>query len=117
MGQTSSQQTPGKPTQSQFGVIPWLLDTNPRFNVQESSPHSGIATATGNTVTWVSGDIFSLYWVTGGRAAISGFVEQRRVYYSAEQHHIQRVRAHRLCGRQSSDGLGHAARGQRILVR
>ena len=66
MGQSSSQQTVGQANTSQFGVIPWLLDTNPRFNVQESSPHSGAATVAGNTVTWVSGDMFSLYWVTGG---------------------------------------------------
>ena len=70
LGQTSSQQTVGQANTSQFGVIPWLLDTNPRFNVQESSPHSGMATVSGNTVTWVSGDSFSLYWVTGGNGHI-----------------------------------------------
>ncbi|MGA2739126.1 MAG: hypothetical protein ABSG65_16940 [Bryobacteraceae bacterium] len=70
MGQTSSQQTLGQASTSQFGVIPWLLDTNPRFNVQESSPHSGSATVAGNVVTWVSGDTFSLYWVTGGNGHI-----------------------------------------------
>jgi len=70
MGQTSSQQTVGQADTSQFGVLPWLLDTNPRFNVQESSPHSGAATVSGNTVTWTSGDNFSLYWVTGGNGHI-----------------------------------------------
>ena len=70
MGQTSSHQTLGQASTSQFGVIPWLLDTNPRFNVQESSPHSGTATVAGNIVTWVSGDTFSLYWVTGGNGHI-----------------------------------------------
>lgn len=70
MGQTSSQQTVGQADTSQFGVIPWILDTNPRFNVQESSPHSGTATVSGNTVTWGSGDSFSLYWVAGGNGHI-----------------------------------------------
>jgi len=70
MGQSSSQQAVGQADTSQFGVIPWLLDTNPRFNVQESSPHSGTATVAGNTVTWLSGDMFSLYWVTGGNGHI-----------------------------------------------
>ena len=70
MGQSSSQQTAGQSNTSQFGVIPWILDTNPRINAQESSPHSGTATVSGNTVTWVSGDNFSLYWVTGGNGHI-----------------------------------------------
>ena len=70
LGQTSSQQTVGQANASQFGVIPWVLDTNPRFNVQESSPHSGNATVAGNILTWVSGDNFSLYWVTGGNGHI-----------------------------------------------
>jgi hypothetical protein len=70
LGQTSSQQVVGQASTSQFGVIPWLLDTNPRFNVQESSPHSGNATVAGNTVTWVSGNNFSLYWITGGNGHI-----------------------------------------------
>jgi hypothetical protein len=70
MGQTSSQQSVGQASTSQFGVIPWLLDTKPRFNVEESSPHSGSATVAGNTVTWVSGDNFSLYWITGGNGHI-----------------------------------------------
>jgi hypothetical protein len=70
MGLTSSQQILGQANTSQFGVLPWLLDTNPRFNVQESSPHSGTATVSGNKVTWVSGDSFSLYWVAGGNGHI-----------------------------------------------
>lgn len=70
MGQTSSQRTAGQADTSTFGVIPWLLDTNPRFNVQESAPHSGTARVSGNTVTWLSGDTFSLYWVTGGNGHI-----------------------------------------------
>ncbi|HTQ57259.1 MAG TPA: hypothetical protein VMI94_22470 [Bryobacteraceae bacterium] len=70
MGQTSSQQTLNPVSTSQFGVAAWLLDTNPRLNVQESSPHSGTATVAGNTVTWLSGDNFSLYWVTGGNGRI-----------------------------------------------
>jgi len=82
MGQSSSQQTVGQaPTSAwdtpQFGTIPWLLDTNPRFNIQEASPHSGTATVSGNTVTnnpYASGspgsDLFSLYWVTGGNGHI-----------------------------------------------
>jgi hypothetical protein len=70
LGESSSQQTVGQASTSAFGVIPWLLDTNPRFNVQESSPHSGSATVSGNTVTWVSGNTFSLYWVTGGNGHI-----------------------------------------------
>jgi hypothetical protein len=70
MGQSSSQQTAGQASTSQFGVLPWLLDTNPRFNVQESSPHSGTGTMSGTTLTWVSGDNFSLYWVTGGNGHI-----------------------------------------------
>jgi hypothetical protein len=70
MGQSSSQQTAGQADTTQFGVTPWLLDTNPRFNVQESSPHSGTATVAANTVTWAGGDMFSLYWVTGGNGHI-----------------------------------------------
>jgi hypothetical protein len=70
MGQSGSQQSVGQASTSQFGVLPWLLDTNPRFNVQESSPHSGTGTVSGATLTWVSGDNFSLYWVTGGNGHI-----------------------------------------------
>jgi hypothetical protein len=70
MGQTSSQQSVGQADTSQFGVLPWLMDTNPRFNVQESSPHGGTGSVSGNTVTWVSGDMFSLYWVAGGNGHI-----------------------------------------------
>lgn len=70
MGETSSQQTVGQANTSQFGVTAWLLDTNPRFNVQESSPHSGTASVAGNVVTWLSGDNFSLYWTAGGNGKI-----------------------------------------------
>jgi len=79
MGQTSGSVTVGAaPTSmwvpSQFGVDPWVLDTNPRLNSQETSPHSGRATVTNNagtyTVTNTSGDPFSLYWITGGAGTI-----------------------------------------------
>src|SRR5262249_12564238 len=33
-------------------------------------PHSGLATVSGNTVTYVSGDNFSLYWTAGGNGHI-----------------------------------------------
>jgi len=61
---------------SNFGVLPWLLDTSPRFNAQESSPHSGSGTITNSSGTytlanqsspagsWTS-DYFSLYWLNG----------------------------------------------------
>jgi hypothetical protein len=82
LSQSSSQQTVGQapPTAfspAQFGTIPWLLDTNPRFNMQEASPHSGTATVSGNTVAnnpsasgYPGSDLFSLYWVTGGNGHI-----------------------------------------------
>ena len=84
-------QTAGQADTSQFGVLPWLLDTNPRFNVQESAPHSGRANAftpashrqvnrqeaqagnpvsAGPEVIWTSGQLFSLYWNTGGNGRI-----------------------------------------------
>jgi len=75
MGQTSGQQTVGQADSSQFGVLPWLLDTNPRLNAQESSAHSGTASVTNNSGTYTvtnnnSGDLFSLYWITGGNGSI-----------------------------------------------
>jgi len=81
MGQTSSTQTVGEAptsiwaTNTQFGVDPWLLDTSPRINSQESSPHSGTATVTNNSGTYTvtnnnTGDSFSLYWMTGGNGTI-----------------------------------------------
>ena len=70
LGQTSGSQTVGQASTSQYGVLPWLLDTNPRLNVQESSPHSGTGTVSGNTLTWVSGQLFSTYWTTGGNGKI-----------------------------------------------
>jgi len=82
MGSTSGQQTVGQAPASiwataQFGTIPWLLDTNPRFNMQEASPHSGTGTVSGNTLAnypapaGVPGsDFFSLYWITGGNGHI-----------------------------------------------
>jgi hypothetical protein len=88
-----SPQTAGQADTTQFGVIPWLLDTNPRFNVQESAPHSGRANAftagnrrqgappanpaapgatpaPGAEAIWTSGQLFSLYWTTGGKGRI-----------------------------------------------
>ncbi len=82
MGQSSSQQTVGQAPVSgwvpaTFGTIPWLLDTNPRFNMQEASPHSGTATVSGNVVAnnpsasgYPGSDLFSLYWTTGGNGHI-----------------------------------------------
>ena len=74
MGQSdpgsSNPYTVGQASTTQFGVLPWLLDSNPRINIEESSPHSGVASVSGNTVTWVSGNPFSLYWVTGGNGSI-----------------------------------------------
>jgi len=86
-------QSAGQADTTQFGVIPWLLDTNPRFNVQESSPHSGRADAftpgggheskrqdspaasgatpaPGPEVIWTGGQPFSLYWTNGGNGRI-----------------------------------------------
>lgn len=85
--------TAGQADTSQLGILPWLLDTNPRFNVQESAPHYGRAdVSTDNThrpfrpreqpgsaaraadaqglLTWTSGMPFSLYWTTGGNGRI-----------------------------------------------
>jgi hypothetical protein len=82
LSQSSSQQTVGQApatafSAAQFGTIPWLLDTNPRFNMQEASPHSGTGTVSGNTVAnnpstsgYPGSDFFSLYWVTGGNGHI-----------------------------------------------
>ena len=76
MGQTSSLQTIGQAPTSGFGTLTfgttsWELDTNPRLNAQEASVHSGTATVSGTTVTWVSGDMFSLYWAGGGHIRLS----------------------------------------------
>ncbi len=82
LAQSSGKVTVGQAPSSawdtpQLGTIPWLLDTNPRFNMQESSPHSGTATVSGNVVAnnpSASGtpgaDLFSLYWITGGNGHI-----------------------------------------------
>ena len=83
MGQTSSLQTIGAaPTGSfgtlTFGTTPWELDTVPRLNANETAVHSGGPNPTvggvnvsGSTVTWVSGDPFSLYWLGGGHIRLS----------------------------------------------
>ena len=86
-------QTAGQADTTRFGIIPWLLDTNPRFNVQESSPHSGRANVLipaghreirreepdgrrggfrppAGEVAWTSGQPFSLYWIDGGNGRI-----------------------------------------------
>jgi hypothetical protein len=86
-------QTVGQADTSQFGILPWLLDTNPRFNVQESSPHAGRADVSNSErqrpfrpedlppsaghkpnpqgmLTWTSGQLFSLYWTAGGNGRI-----------------------------------------------
>jgi hypothetical protein len=66
-------QTAGQADTTRFGIIPWLLDTKPRFNVQESSPHSGrasVASAPAGAVAWASGQLFSLYWIDGGNGRI-----------------------------------------------
>lgn len=88
-------QVAGQADTTQFGVLPWLLDTNPRLNVQESSPHSGranvlrvgarggvrpedaTASSSGGTgpgpvtnIAWTSGQLFSLYWTAGGAGRI-----------------------------------------------
>lgn len=77
MGKTSSTVVLGDaPTSAYvtqyFGIDEWLLDSNPRINLQESAAHSGKATVTDNsgtyTVTNTSGDLFSLYWIQGGGA-------------------------------------------------
>jgi hypothetical protein len=80
MGQTASTTVVGAaPTSiwvaTQFGVDPWLLDTNPRLNSQETSPHSGTAMVTNNSGTYTvtnngTGDSFSLYWITNGNGTI-----------------------------------------------
>lgn len=74
LGTSSAKMTVGQADYTQFGVLPWLLDTTPRLNAQESAVHSGKATVTNNagtyTVTNTSGDLFSLYWITGGNGSI-----------------------------------------------
>jgi hypothetical protein len=71
LGQTSGSQTVGQENGAQFGVLPWLLDTNPRINAQESSSNSGTDSVNGSTVTWLSGsNYWSLYWVNGGAGHI-----------------------------------------------
>ncbi len=80
MGQTSAVATLGDAPVSPyapttFGVDPWVLDTNPRLNAQESAAHSGTATITNNSGTYTvtnnnTGDTFSLYWITGGNGTI-----------------------------------------------
>lgn len=62
---------------TKFGILPWLLDTNPRINNQEIQDHSGRVNVSGNTVTYTTStdgrghnDPFSLYWVTGGNGTI-----------------------------------------------
>jgi len=69
-GTSSSTQTFGSANTAQFGATPWIFDTNPRFNMQESAPHYGQATVSGNQLTWVNGSAFSLYWITGGDSTI-----------------------------------------------
>jgi hypothetical protein len=67
-------QTAGQADTSSFGILPWLLDTAPRFNVQESSPHSGRANVAASgaqgVAAWTSGQLFSLYWTDGGNGRI-----------------------------------------------
>src|SRR5579862_6641718 len=71
LGQTSSSQTVGQVDGTQFGVLPWVLDTQPRLNAQEISFTSGADTVSGSTVTWQSGsNYWSLYWVNGGNGHI-----------------------------------------------
>jgi len=80
LGTTSSQQTVGQAPPTvwvplHFGADAWVLDTNPRLNLQESSVHSGTATVTNNSGTYTvtntnTGDAFSLYWITGGNGSI-----------------------------------------------
>ena len=56
-----------------FGADEWVVDTNPRFNLPEASPHSGTGTVSGTTLTNSippTGDLFSLYWA-GGTIRIS----------------------------------------------
>jgi hypothetical protein len=64
-----------------YGEIAWLLDTTPRFNMQEASPHAGTGTISGTTLTNTSSvgnynggspnnDFFSLYWTSGGSGHI-----------------------------------------------
>ncbi len=69
--QGASQQTVGHVNITSFGTTPWLLDTYPRINVQESSPNSGNGTVTGSTLTWTGGsNYWSLYWTQGGNGRI-----------------------------------------------
>ena len=70
MGTSSGAQTVGQYDTTALGVTSWLLDTSPRFNVQESSPHSGTGTVSGSTLSWATGDSFSLYWAQGGSGRI-----------------------------------------------
>ena len=76
LDQSTGSQTVGQMNADNFGVLPWLLDTNPRFNAQESSPNASPggspgATASGNTLTWTAGsNYWSLYWTAGGNGRI-----------------------------------------------
>ena len=70
LGTTTSTQTAGAAPTSGFypstwGTTSFELDTNPRLNLQEASPHEGTLTVSGTTATWSSGDLFSLYWTNG----------------------------------------------------
>jgi hypothetical protein len=60
----------GQADPTQFGIIPWLMDSNPRINRPEFQAHQGKVTVAGNALTWVSGDPFSTYWFTGGNSTI-----------------------------------------------
>lgn len=82
MGQTASTVTLGDApvayySATTFGADEWVVDTNPRLNVQESSPHAGAGIVSGSILTNASSpsgsfgsDFFSLYWTSGGNGHI-----------------------------------------------
>lgn len=73
LGTSSSTQTAGQLDKTQYGVTPWLLDSNPRINMEETTFNRGTNTVSGNTLTWASANstnFWSLYWTTGGNGRI-----------------------------------------------
>jgi len=71
LGISSGTQTAGGYNRYVYGTTPWILDSNPRISMQESSQNNGTDTVSGNVVTWVGGsNNWSLNWVQGGNGRL-----------------------------------------------